>query len=227
MTRILLVEDEPTIAAGVRDDLQFEGYAVDVATDGATALSQGRQGQYDLILLDVMLPETDGFTVCRELRGAGIRTPVIMLTARGQEADKVLGLELGADDYITKPFSRRELQSRVKAALRRGAMAGNAPAELYAFGSFKVDFQRCELWKDDRQVDITALELKLLRTLIANRGQVLTLDRIAHDVWGKEAFITNRVVYTHMNNLRKKVETDPQNPRHVITVRGIGYRFDS
>src|SRR6266496_2986369 len=137
MTRILLVEDEPTIAAGVRDDLQFEGYAVDVVTDGAAASSQGVQGQYDLILLDVMLPHKDGFTVCRELRDAGVRTPVIMLTARGQEADKVLGLELGADDYITKPFSRRELQSRVKAALRRGAMTVSQPADVYELGDLR------------------------------------------------------------------------------------------
>ena len=227
MTRILLVEDEPTIAAGVRDDLQFEGYAVDVVADGAAAVSQGREGRYDLILLDVMLPQKDGFTVCRELRGAGIRTPVIMLTARGQEADKVLGLELGADDYITKPFSRRELQSRVKAALRRNAMTMAAPADVYSFGHCKVDFQRCELWKDGQQMDVTALELKLLRTLITHRGQVLTIDRLGDEVWGEDTFITNRVVYTHMNNLRKKVETDPQNPRHVVTVRGIGYRFDS
>lgn len=227
MTRILLVEDEPTIAAGVRDDLQFEGYAVDVVADGAAAVSRGREGQYDLILLDVMLPQKDGFTVCRELRGAGVRVPVIMLTARGQECDKVLGLELGADDYITKPFSRRELQSRVKAALRRGAMTMAVPADVYAFGSFKVDFQRCELWKGDQQVDVTALELKLLRTLITHRGQVLTIDRLGAEVWGRDAFISNRVVYTHMNNLRKKIETDAQSPRHLITVRGIGYRFDS
>ncbi len=226
MTRILLVEDEPSIAAGVRDDLQFEGYIVDVVTDGGAASSLGLQGQYDLILLDVMLPVKDGFTVCRELRDAGMRTPVIMLTARGQEADKVLGLEFGADDYITKPFSRRELQSRVKAALRRGAMTATLPADVYEFNNLKVDFQRCELWKDSRLVEVTALELKLLRTLSTHRSQVLTIDQLSDAVWGKDVFITNRVVYTHMNNLRKKIETDPQNPRHLITVRGVGYRFD-
>ena len=227
MTRILLVEDEPAIAAGVRDDLELEGYAVDVVTDGVTASFQGKEGQYDLILLDLMLPGKDGFSVCRELRAAGVRTPVLMLTARGQEADKVLGLELGADDYITKPFSRRELQSRVKAALRRGAMSSAKPAEIYEFARLKIDFSRCEVWKNGRPVDVTALELKLLRALVAHRGRVLTIDQLNEAVWGKDVFITNRVVYTHMNNLRKKIETDPQSPRHLITVRGMGYRFDS
>jgi DNA-binding response OmpR family regulator len=227
MARILLVEDEPTIAAGVSDDLQLEGYAVDVVTDGAAASARGRQGQYDLILLDVMLPQKDGFTVCRELRNAGVRTPVIMLTARGQEADKVLGLELGADDYITKPFSRRELQSRVKAALRRGSMTATEPADVYEFGTLRLDFLRCAAWKEGKPIDVTALELKLLRTLIASGGRVLTIDQLSEAVWGKDVFITNRVVYTHMNNLRKKIEADPQRPRHILTVRGIGYRFES
>src|SRR5262245_22790488 len=177
MSRILLVEDEPSIAAGVQDDLQLEGYAVDVATDGVSAATRGVQGQYDLILLDLMLPRKDGFTVCREIRAAGVRTPVIMLTARGQEADKVLGLELGADDYITKPFSRRELQSRVKAALRRGAMASAPPPDVYEFTGLKIDFGRCELWKNGRSVEITALELKLLRALLSRRGQVVTIDQ--------------------------------------------------
>ena len=227
MTRILLVEDEPSIAAGVRDDLEIEGYSVDVVSDGDAASSRGLQGRYDLILLDVMLPHKDGFTVCRELRGAGVRTPVIMLTARGQEADKVLGLELGADDYVTKPFSRRELQSRVKAALRRGAMTAAAPADVYEFDGLKIEFPRCEVWKDGQRVDVTALELKLLRVLITHAGRVLTLDQLCEAVWGKDVFITNRVVYTHMNNLRKKIERDPQRPRHLITVRNIGYRFES
>jgi DNA-binding response OmpR family regulator len=227
MTRILLVEDEPTIAAGVRDDLQLEGYAVDLAVDGDTAAARGAQGQYDLILLDLMLPKKDGFTVCRELRAANVRTPIIMLTARGQEADKVLGLELGADDYITKPFSRRELQSRVKAALRRGAMSTGPSADVYEFDGLTIDFKRCEIRKGDRTLELTALEIKLLRAFLTCRGQVLTIDQLNEAAWGKGVFITDRVVYTHMNNLRKKVEADPQAPRHLITVRGVGYRFDS
>ena len=230
MTRILLVEDEPSIAAGVRDDLQVEGYAVDLAIDGEAAAARGLQGQYDLILLDLMLPKKDGFTVCRELRAADVRTPIIMLTARGQETDKVLGLEFGADDYITKPFSRRELQSRVKAALRRGAMNSSTSAEsadTYEFDGLKIDFRRCELKKRGKTVELTALELKLLRAFLARRGQVLTIDQLNEAVWGKDVFITDRVVYTHMNNLRKKIEANPQTPRHLITVRGVGYRFDS
>jgi len=227
MTRILFVEDEPTIAAGVCDDLRLEGYSVDLVTDGATAAIRGVKGEYDLILLDVMLPKKDGFTVCRELRSAGVRTPVLMLTARGQESDKVLGLELGADDYITKPFSRRELHSRVKAALRRSAMNSGPAAEVSEFGDVKIDFARCQVWKNGQPVEVTALELKLLRALIERRGKVLTIDQLNEAVWGKNVFITNRVVYTHMNNLRRKIEMDPQNPRHLITVRGVGYRFDS
>jgi len=227
MTRILLVEDEPTIAAGVQDDLELEGYSVELATDGAMAAAKGLEGQYELILLDVMLPKKDGFTVCRELRAAGVRTPVLMLTARGQEVDKVLGLELGADDYITKPFSRRELQARVKSALRRAAMTEHQPAQVYEFGNLKIDFGRCEAWKGGCQADMTAMEFKLLRALLSRRGQVVTIDELNREVWGKDVFVSDRVVYTHMNNLRRKIETDPQHPRHLITVRGVGYRFDS
>jgi len=227
MTRILLVEDEPAIAAGVRDDLEFEGYLVDVATDGEEALARGLHGSYDLIVLDIMLPGRDGFSVCRELRASGIRTPVIMLTARGQEADTVLGLELGADDYITKPFSRRELQSRVKAALRRGAMTAAPPPDVYEFDGVRIDFRRCEVRRNGELVELTALELKLLRTLIEHAGQVMTIDQLCEAVWGRNVFITNRVIYTHMNNLRRKVEADPLSPSRIVTVRGVGYRFDS
>lgn len=226
MARILLVEDEPAIAAGVQDDLELEGYTVDLATNGNDASTRGRQGQYDLILLDIMLPGKDGFTVCRELRAADIRTPVVMLTARGQEVDKVLGLELGADDYITKPFSRRELQARVKAALRRSEMSVEQPSQTYEFADLKIDFGRCTASKGGAPIELTALEFKLLRVMLASRGQVLSLDRLIEESWGKEVFVSDRVIYTHMNNLRKKIESDPQNPRHVITVRGLGYRFE-
>ena len=226
MARILLVEDEPAIATGVRDDLELEGYSVELVTDGLTAAEKSLHGEYDLILLDVMLPGKDGFTICRELRAAGVRIPVVMLTARGQEVDKVLGLELGADDYITKPFSRRELQARVKAALRRSAMATDQPAQIYQFDDVKIDFGRCEAWRGGEPMDLTAMEFKLLRTFLAHRGRVLTIDQLNQEVWSKDVFISDRVVYTHMNNLRKKIEADPQNPRHLITVRGVGYRFD-
>ncbi len=226
MARIMLVEDEPTIAAGVQDDLELEGYSVELAADGVTAAEKALRGQHDLILLDVMLPGKDGFTVCRELRAAGVRTPIIMLTAKTQEIDKVLGLELGADDYITKPFSRRELLARVKAALRRSAMTADQPAQVCEFDDVRIDFGRFEAWRGGRKIELTALEFRLLEALLRHRGRVLSIDRLCREVWGEEVFISDRVIYTHMNNLRKKIEADPQRPRHLITVRGAGYRFD-
>ncbi len=150
-----------------------------------------------------------------------------MLTARGQEVDKVLGLELGADDYVTKPFSRRELQARVKAALRRGAATVDQPAQIYEFDDIKIDLERFEARRAGRRIDLTAIEFKLLRAFLTHRGKVLTIDDLSRQAWGEDVFLSDRVIYTHMNNLRKKIEVDPQNPRHLITVRGVGYRFDS
>lgn len=227
MARILLVEDEPTLATGVKDDLELEGYSVDLAVDGAEAVERARSGAYDLVLLDIMLPKKDGFTVCRELRAAGLAFPIVMLTARGQEVDKVVGLEVGADDYITKPFGRRELLARVKAALRRASMPAAPPLPLYEFGDLRIDFGRCEASRGGARIELTALEFRLLRTFLAHRNQVLTIDQLSREVWGEEVFLSDRVVYTHMNNLRKKIEADPRKPKHLITVRGVGYRFDS
>ena len=225
--RVLIVEDEKKTASFVKKALQAEGFAADVCHDGDEALAVARATPFDVIVLDIMLPGRDGFSVCRELRASGIRTPVIMLTARSQEADTVLGLELGADDYITKPFSRRELQSRVKAALRRGAMTAAPPPDVYEFDGVRIDFRRCEVRRNGELVELTALELKLLRTLIEHAGQVMTIDQLCEAVWGRNVFITNRVIYTHMNNLRRKVEADPLSPSRIVTVRGVGYRFDS
>ena len=227
MARILLVEDEPVLATGVKDDLVLEGYGVDLVADGAAAVERALAGKYDLILLDIMLPKKDGFTVCRELRAAGLTTPIVMLTARGQEVDKVVGLELGADDYITKPFGRRELQARVKAALRRAAIGSDPPPRTWEFGDVVIDFGRCQAFRGGALIDLTALEFKLLRTFLAHCGQVVSIDRLGREVWGEEVFLSDRVVYTHMNNLRRKIEADPRNPRHLITVRGLGYRFDT
>jgi DNA-binding response OmpR family regulator len=225
MTRILVVEDEPTIAMALRDDLEMEGYEVDVTGDGATALMRANEGRYDLVLLDIMLPKKDGLTVCRELRSAGVRTPIIMLTARAQELDKITGLESGADDYITKPFSPRELVARIRALLRRTAASGmTAPLR---FGDVVVDFQRFEASRSGKKLDLTALEFRLLRALVENRGRVLSIDELLERVWGKDVFLTDRVVYTHVNNLRSKIEQDPSRPRHLISVRGAGYRFDA
>lgn len=223
MARILVVEDEPSIALGLEDDLKLEGYEVEVARDGETASRRVREQSFDLIILDVMLPHKDGFEVCRELRRAGVRAPVILLTAKTQESDKVLGLELGADDYVTKPFSPRELRARVKASLRRAA--GDTP-EIYRFGDVEVDFARCQLRRAGAAVETTPIEFKLLATFIRHRQRALSRDRLLDEVWGRETFVTDRVVDTHITNLRKKIELKPSEPQFLISVRGVGYRFD-
>jgi DNA-binding response OmpR family regulator len=223
MARILVVEDEPPLALGLEDDLKLEGYEVEVARDGETASRRARERSFDLIILDVMLPHKDGFEVCRALRRAGLRMPVIFLTAKTQESDKVLGLELGADDYVTKPFSPRELRARVKAALRRSA--GEMP-EIYRFGDAEVDFTRCELRRRGRVVEITPIEFKLLAAFIRHRGQTLNRSKLLDQTWGRETFVTDRVVDTHLTNLRKKIEPKPSEPRFLVSVRGMGYRFD-
>lgn len=225
MRRILVVEDEPTIATGLRDDLELEGYAVEVVDDGDVAMRRVLEGDFDLIVLDIMLPGMDGFAICREARMKGIRTPIIMLTAKGQEVDKVVGLELGADDYVTKPFSPRELLARIKAVLRRGHVEAK-PAAKYVFADITIDLNRCEAMKNGRKIDLTATEFKLLRAFLERRGQVLTIDQILQEVWGRDVFLTDRVVYTHVNNLRSKIEKDPRKPELLVSVRGIGYRFD-
>jgi two-component system alkaline phosphatase synthesis response regulator PhoP len=223
MPRILIVEDEPNLALGLEDDLKLEGYEVEVARDGETASARAQEAAFDLILLDVMLPRKDGFEVCRELRRAGLRTPIILLTAKTQESDKVLGLDLGADDYVTKPFSPRELRARVKAILRRAA--GETP-ETYRFGDAEVDFTRGELRRGGQTVEVTPIEFKLLAAFIRFRGRVLSRDRLLDEVWGRGTFVTDRVVDTHITNLRKKVEPQPSEPQYIISVRGTGYRFD-
>jgi DNA-binding response OmpR family regulator len=223
MSSILIVEDEPTLALALEDDLRLEGYEVELARDGETASQRAQARAFDLIILDVMLPRKDGFEVCRELRRAGVRTLVMMLTAKTQESDKVLGLELGADDYVTKPFSPRELRARVKALLRRAA--GDAP-EVYRFGEMELDFSRCELRRAGQAVEMTPLEFKLLSVLIRRRGRVLSRDQLLNEVWGTGTFLTDRVIDTHVLNLRKKVEPQPGAPCYLISVRGVGYRFD-
>ena len=225
MQRILVVEDEPTIAMGLQDDLEQESYAVEVVNDGAVAIKRILEGEFDLILLDVMLPGADGFTVCRDVRMKGIRTPIIMLTAKGQEVDRIVGLELGADDYVTKPFSPRELLARIKAVLRR---ADDEPehASNYQFADITVDFDRFEVLRKGEKIDLTAMEFKLLRAFLESRGQVLTIDELLRKIRGEDVFLTDRVIYTHVNNLRSKIEENPHNPKLLISVRGVGYRFD-
>jgi len=225
MQRILVVEDEPTLATGLQDDLELEGYAVEVVDNGTVALKHILEGEFDLILLDIMLPGADGFTICREARMKGIRTPIVMLTAKGQEVDKVVGLELGADDYVTKPFSPRELLARIKAVLRRGHDEPK-PVSKYHFADITVDFDRFEVLRNGKIIDLTAMEFKLLRAFLEHRGQVLTIDELFQEVWGKDVLLTDRVIYTHVNNLRSKIEENPHNPKLLISVRGVGYRFD-
>jgi DNA-binding response OmpR family regulator len=224
MTRILVVEDEPAIALGLKNDLTLEGYAVEVATDGDTASRRASETSFDLILLDVMLPKKDGFAVCRDLRRAGVKTPVIMLTARAQEPEKLLGLGLGADDYVTKPFSPLELCARIKAVLRRSAP--EAP-QRFRFGSVDVDFARGIVRRAGAAVDLTPLELKVLAALVQAHGRLLSREQLIDQVWGPGTAISDRVVDNHVMNLRRKLEDSPSEPRFLLSARGLGYRFEN
>jgi DNA-binding response OmpR family regulator len=226
VTRILVVEDERVIAAGLRDNLEVEGYEVELVKDGLAAESRARDGQFDLILLDIMLPGKDGLSVCRSLRAAGLQTPIIILTARGGESDKVEGLELGADDYVTKPFSQRELLARVKAALRRAPEGACMPTEPYDSDGFRIDFRRHEATIDGRPLPLTATEFKLLCALVHRRGEVVTFDRLVELVWGRDHALSDRVVYTHVNNLRAKIGQTSDGRGRIANVRGFGYRFE-
>jgi len=223
MTRILVVEDEPAIAFGLEADLKAEGFDVEVAGDGETAVRRAREGSFGLILLDVMLPRKSGFEVCRELRRAGFKTPIILLTARSQEVEKVMGLEWGADDYVTKPFSPPELRARIKAVLRRTSVEEQP---VFRFGDAEVDSARCELRRAGRPIELTSLEFKLLTAFIRNRGRVLSRQQLLDEAWGPGTFITDRVVDNHIVALRKKIEPEPHTPRYLVNVRGLGYRFD-
>jgi len=223
MPRILVVEDERDIALGLEVDLTSHGYEVETVRDGESAARRGREPGWDLILLDLMLPRKDGYEVCQQLRQAGVRTPIIMLTARTHEAEKIMGLDLGADDYVTKPFSPRELRSRIKAVLRRTA---EESAGVYRFGDCEVDFDRGEVRRGGSRVDITALEFRLLAAFIRRRGRVLSRQQLIDASWGPDTSITDRVVDTHVLNLRKKIEPEPARPRFLASVRGMGYRFD-
>jgi DNA-binding response OmpR family regulator len=222
-THILVVEDERALALGLEDDLKLEGYDVEIVGDGEAASRRAHEQSFDLIVLDVMLPGKDGFEVCRELRRTGVRTPVILLTARTQESDKLLGLELGADDYVTKPFSPRELRARIKAVLRRAA--GDLP-DVYRFSDVEIDFHRVECCRNGRAIGLTPLEFKLLETFIRRRGQTLTRARLLDEVWGRGTFVDDRVIDTHIVHLRKKIEPRPDRPCYLVGVRGIGYRFE-
>jgi DNA-binding response OmpR family regulator len=225
MARILIAEDEPGIALTLEDDLMLDGYEVEVVADGEAASRRGREGAFDLLLLDIMLPLKTGFDVCRELRRAGVSAPILMLTARTQEADKIMGLDLGADDYVTKPFSPHELRARIRALLRRSA-AGSTDPQIFTFRDVEVDFVRGELRRGGKPLETSALEFKLLATFIRNRGRLLSREQLLDQVWGHGIAVTERVVDNQVLSLRKKIESDAAEPLILVSVRGLGYRFD-
>jgi two-component system alkaline phosphatase synthesis response regulator PhoP len=208
------------------DRLSAEGYRVESASDAATALTRATSGGFDLIVLDVMLPGGSGFDICRTIRGRGVNTPVLMLTARGQVVDRVVGLKLGADDYLVKPFEMSELLARLEALLRRApATVSRPPNESYRFGDLAVDFRRAEVVKAGRTLDLSAREFKLLRYFIEHRGAALSRDELLNEVWGYNAMPSTRTVDVHVAWLRQKIEDNPKHPQHILTVHGLGYKF--
>ncbi len=224
MKKVLIIEDEESILLPLEDNLKLEGYGVASAKDGLQGLALAAQHSYDLIILDIMLPKMDGFEVCRRLRQDRVMTPILMLTAKSQEVDKVLGLELGADDYVTKPFSSRELLARIKAILRRSSEPLRG-VDFCRFGDIELDFVKYEAKKGGRPVLLTALEFRLFHFLVQNKGRVVDRNEILDTVWGNEVYVDARTVDKHISLLRKKFEDDPQNPKYILGVRGVGYRF--
>ena len=229
MARILVVEDNPDLAYGLRNNLEIEGHAVSVAEDGLAGLDAARTDSPDLIILDLMLPGLDGYRVLQTLRGEGVGTPVLILTARGEETDKVLGFRLGADDYVTKPFGVLELLARVEAILRRArGSLGQDPDGgdgVEEFGTVRIDLPSRTVSKDGQEVPLTPKELDLLLALIRRQGAVASRLELLQEVWGHRAAVVSRTVDTHISELRRKLEEEPSHPRHILTVRGEGYRF--
>ena len=224
MAKILIVEDEPNMVAGLRDNFEFEGYQVITASDGVSGLERALHDSPDLVLLDVMMPRMSGLDVCKQLKLKRPSVPVIMLTARGQEVDKVVGLELGADDYVTKPFSIRELLARVKAVLRRSA-APKKEQEEYAFGDVEVNLRSCQVARKGKALDVSSKEFELLKYFLCHAGEALSRDRLLEDVWGYDRFPSTRTVDAHIVRLRQKLEPKPDEPRFILTIHGTGYKF--
>ena len=225
MSRILIIEDNHDLAFGLRNNLEIEGYGVDVAADGASGLAQARRATPDLIVLDLMLPGMDGYRVLRQLRDDGLSMPVLILTARGEEADKVLGFRLGADDYVTKPFGLLELLARVQALLRRSSPADSHAVER--FGDVEVSFSTREVRRGGRLVALTPMEFDLLAALLRRRGAIVSRVELLTTVWGHASSVLTRTVDTHIGELRRKLEASPSAPRHILTVRKAGYRLVS
>jgi two-component system alkaline phosphatase synthesis response regulator PhoP len=224
MPRVLVIEDDEAMAVALRDGFAYEGYDVRTAADGVEGLRLASDGQHDLVILDVMLPKVNGLDVCRKIRRNGVSVPIIMLTARGQEIDKVLGLKTGADDYVTKPFSFLELMARVEAVLRRSA-AFPGGLERYRFGDVEIDFQRTEASKSGHMLTLSPREFKLMHFLIEHRGEVLPRERLLDAVWGYDEAPLTRTVDMHVAKLRKKIEDRPDHPAWIVTVHRVGYKF--
>ncbi|HEX6900708.1 MAG TPA: response regulator transcription factor [Thermoanaerobaculia bacterium] len=228
MKRVLIVEDDEAMSVALRDGFQYEGYDVTVAKDGEAGLHLATNDEPDLILLDVMLPKMTGLDICKHLRGSGNDVPIIMLTARGQEIDKVLGLKLGADDYITKPFGFMELLARAEAVLRRARGPAVLPAatpETYRFGDVSIDFKRHEARKGSQPIELSPREFQLLGYFIQHRGEIVTRETLLDSVWDYNAIPFTRTVDMHIAKLRKKVEDNPSDPKHIVTVHRLGYKF--
>jgi DNA-binding response OmpR family regulator len=224
MPKILIVEDEPGMVAGLRDNFEFEGYQVLSAMDGVSGLERALADSPDLVILDVMMPRMSGLDVCKQLKSKRPAIPIIMLTARGQEIDKVVGLELGADDYVTKPFSIRELLARVKAVLRRVEPVKKVK-DRYSFGDVEVNLQSCQVSRRGRSLDFSSKEFDLLKYFLCHPGEAITRDRLLEEVWGYDKFPTTRTVDAHIVRLRQKLEPKPDDPRFFLTVHGTGYKF--
>ncbi len=223
--KILIIEDDPGILLSLKDEFESEGYTVSTAEDGEKGLEIAKQQKPDLIILDIMLPVLDGYEVCKRLRMEGNTTPIIMLTVKDKEIDKVLGLELGADDYVTKPFSLRELMARVKAVLRRTEERAKDLA-TYNFAQVELDFRKYEAKKKGKKLDLTPLEFQMLKLFIQRKGEVISRDDFLDRIWGEDNMcVSFRTVDSHIANIRKKIEDDPSNPKHIISIRGVGYKF--
>jgi two-component system alkaline phosphatase synthesis response regulator PhoP len=223
--RILIIEDEQDLVKGLKLNLSDEGFEVEWAINGKEGLRKAIEEAPDLIILDIMLPEMDGLEVCRKLRQKNIDLPVIMLTAKGEEIDKVVGLEIGADDYMTKPFSIRELLARIKARLRHSEKGGRAVPKVFSFGDIEIDFVQFKVRLRGKELDLTSLELDVLKYFISHRGEVVSRNDLLDKIWGYESYPTTRTIDNHILKLRKKIEKDPSHPRYILSVYGGGYRF--
>jgi len=223
--KILIIEDEEDLVKGLKLNLSDEGYKVDWAADGEDGLRKALEEAPDIIILDIMLPKMNGLDVCRELRERNISVPIIMLTAKGEEIDKVVGLEIGADDYMTKPFSIRELLARIKAHLRREKREGKKVPKVYRFGDVEIDFVRFKVRRKEKEFDLTSLEAEILKYFIPRQGEVVTRENLLNKIWGYESYPTTRTIDNHILKLRKKIEEDPARPKHIFSVYGEGYRF--